>query len=107
MNALSEARKIWQGKSDEWLYERLNIELKQKIEEIHRLLNELSKCSESSSDTKDVLCDVDDNSIEPDLQEVLENALYSTGNFMTDQCTDIAEGLIIYIKDHGFKISRQ
>ena len=40
MSALEEARKAWQGRTDEWLYERLNEELKQKIEEIHRLLKE-------------------------------------------------------------------
>ena len=41
------------------------------------------------------------------LKEAVENALYSTGRFTTDQCTDLAEGIIIYIKDSGLKISRQ
>ena len=41
------------------------------------------------------------------LKETVENALYSTGRFTTDQCTDLAEGIIIYIKDSGLKISRQ
>ena len=40
MSALEEARKAWLGRTDEWLYERLNEELKQKIEEIHRLIKE-------------------------------------------------------------------
>jgi len=40
MSALEEARKAWLGRTDEWLYERLYEELKQKIEEIHRLLKE-------------------------------------------------------------------
>jgi hypothetical protein len=40
MTKLIDARKIWPGKSDEWLYERLSLELTQKIEEIHRLLND-------------------------------------------------------------------
>ena len=40
MKAIERHRQTWQGKSDEWLFERLSNELKQKIEEIHRLLAE-------------------------------------------------------------------
>lgn len=40
MKAIERHRQIWQGKSDEWLFERLDNELKQKVEEIHRLLAE-------------------------------------------------------------------
>lgn len=40
MKAIERHRQIWQGKSDEWLFERLNNELKQKVEEIHHLLAE-------------------------------------------------------------------
>ena len=40
MKAIERHRQTWQGKSDEWLFERLDNELKQKIEEIHRLLAE-------------------------------------------------------------------
>ena len=43
MSKLEEAKKVWIGKSDEWLYERLANELTSKVEEIHRLLNELSE----------------------------------------------------------------
>ena len=40
MSKLEEHRKIWQGKSDEWLFERLANELTEKVEEIHKLLAE-------------------------------------------------------------------
>jgi hypothetical protein len=40
MKAIERHRQTWQGKSDEWLFERLDNELKQKVEEIHRLLVE-------------------------------------------------------------------
>jgi hypothetical protein len=40
MKAIERHRKTWQGKSDEWLFERLDNELKQKVDEIHRLLAE-------------------------------------------------------------------
>lgn len=40
MKAIERHRKTWQGKSDEWLFERLDNELKDKVEEIHRLLEE-------------------------------------------------------------------
>lgn len=43
MNKLEEARKLWPGKSDEWLYERLANELTSKVEEIHRLVNRPEK----------------------------------------------------------------
>ena len=33
------------------------------------------------------------------LKETIENALYSTGNFTIEQCTDLAEGLILFIRD--------
>ena len=39
MTALEEHRKTWKGKTDEWLFERLNNELKQKVDEIHKLLD--------------------------------------------------------------------
>lgn len=40
MNALEKHRQTWQGKSDEWLFERLNNELKMKIEAIQDLKRE-------------------------------------------------------------------
>ena len=40
MTKLEQHRKAWQGKSDEWLFERLANELRQKVEEIHKLLAE-------------------------------------------------------------------
>ena len=40
MKAIERHRQSWQGKSDEWLFERLDNELKQKVEEIHHLLAE-------------------------------------------------------------------
>lgn len=41
LSALQKHRKTWVGKSDEWLFERLNNELKSKIETIHDLLNQI------------------------------------------------------------------
>lgn len=40
MTELEKHRKTWQGKSDEWLFERLALELKDKVETIHQLLAE-------------------------------------------------------------------
>ena len=37
MTELEKHRKTWQGKSDEWLFERLALELKDKVETIHNL----------------------------------------------------------------------
>ena len=38
--ALQRQRECWPDKSDEWLFERLSNELKQKVDEIHRLIEE-------------------------------------------------------------------
>ncbi len=40
---LEQARITWDGKSDEWLYERLANELSDKVEQIHLLLEEVNK----------------------------------------------------------------
>ena len=43
MMKLEQARNTWNGKSDEWLYERLANELSYKVEEIHLLLEEINQ----------------------------------------------------------------
>ena len=40
MTKLEQHRRTWPDKSDEWLFERLALELRQKVEEIHKLLEE-------------------------------------------------------------------
>jgi hypothetical protein len=50
MKAIERHRQNWQGKSDEWLFERLDNELKQKIQEIHRLI------AENESLRKSIVC---------------------------------------------------
>lgn len=56
MSKLEEARKVWIGKSDEWLYERLANELTSKVEEIHHLLKEISEVKEKSCHGSDNYC---------------------------------------------------
>ena len=41
-----------------------------------------------------------------EMREPIENALYSTNRFLTTQATDLAEGIIQYIKDAGYTIVR-
>lgn len=41
-----------------------------------------------------------------EMREPIENALYSTNRFLTTQATDLAEGIIQYIKDAGYTIAR-
>lgn len=53
MNALKNSREVWKGKSDEWLYERLNNELKSKIEEIHILLHRVDYLEKLLCDCQD------------------------------------------------------
>lgn len=41
LSQLERNRKLWNGKSDEWLFDRISNELKDKVEEIQRLLDQL------------------------------------------------------------------
>ena len=41
-----------------------------------------------------------------EMREPIENALYATRRFLTTQATDLAEGIIQYIKDAGYTIVR-
>jgi hypothetical protein len=59
MKAIERHRQSWQGKSDEWLFERLDNELKQKVEEIHRLLAENEVLRHSLPMSKIVDCGKD------------------------------------------------
>ena len=58
MKATERHRQTWQGKSDEWLFERLDNELKQKVEEIHRLLaeNEALRLHDVSGQSEQLVC---------------------------------------------------
>lgn len=53
LSALQRHRDTWIGKSDEWLFERLNNELKSKVEEIHNLLRIVECAKADGTDIKD------------------------------------------------------
>jgi hypothetical protein len=44
---------------------------------------------------------------EEDIREPIQNALYATRNFLTDECTELADGILTYLNDYGFKVVRQ
>ena len=39
--------------------------------------------------------------------EPIQNALYATGRFTTEQCDDLADGILQYIKDAGLFIGKK
>lgn len=39
-----------------------------------------------------------------DVSEPIQNALYATNAFTTDQCSNITDGILLYLKDAGFDI---
>jgi len=41
-----------------------------------------------------------------EMREPIENALYATERFLTTQATDLAAGILEYLKDAGFTIVR-
>lgn len=46
----------------------------------------------------------------PDEEEIrtpIQDALYATRHFLTDECTELADGILLYLKDAGFKVVRQ
>ena len=53
----------------------------------------------------EAICSKEDVTNE-DLREPIENALYATNRFNTGDCTELAKGILEYIKDAGFKIVR-
>ena len=100
MTKLEQHRQTWQGKSDEWLFERLANELTQKVEEIHKLLAEneqlrLSNVVRSLPNKEEILF------------EPISNALYATNRFTTDQCTDLTNGIIQYIDDYKIDVIKK
>jgi len=50
------------------------------------------------------IADVRLSLLEEEKREPIENALYATVQMTIDQSTDLAEGILTYIKDHGYDI---
>lgn len=48
-----------------------------------------------------------DQSSEEEIREPIQNALYATGTFTTDQCSNITDGILLYLKEAGFKVVKQ
>ena len=44
---------------------------------------------------------------EEDIREPIQSALYATRHFLTDECTELADGILTYLNDYGFKVVRQ
>ena len=44
--------------------------------------------------------------VEEEKREPIENALYATGKFTTSQATELAQGILQYIKEAGYTIVR-
>lgn len=53
------------------------------------------------------LADVGGSLTDETIYEPIQNALYTTGNFTTEQCDQLTEGILQYIEDYKLKIVRQ
>ncbi len=42
-----------------------------------------------------------------EIREPIQNALYSTDRLTTDQCTELAYGILAYLNESDFKVVRQ
>jgi hypothetical protein len=70
-----------------------------KSEELMDFLHGVSKISFNFPVSGSVLS-------QEEMREPIENALYATNRLLTTQATDLAEGIIQYIKDAGYTIVR-
>lgn len=44
---------------------------------------------------------------EENIREPIQDALYATRHFLTDQCTKLANGILDYLNDAGFKVVKK
>ena len=44
---------------------------------------------------------------EEEIREPIQNAIYATGSYTTDQCTEFADGILTYLTEAGYKVVRQ
>ena len=42
-----------------------------------------------------------------EIREPIQNALYATDRLTTDQCTELAVGILTYLNEAGYKVVRQ
>jgi hypothetical protein len=89
--------------------------------EIKRLLRCFKRTELSEQDVTDALLKLIESSkvvlpqadvrlslpSDEDIREPIQNALYATRHFLTDQCTELADGILDYLNDAGFKVVRQ
>lgn len=81
--------------------------------DVLRMTNELKckSCGGKNVDLKSAALPVFDDSCsfhsEKEIREPIQNALYATGNFLTDECTELATGILEYLQDAGYKVVRQ
>ena len=80
-------------------------ELKQKVSVI------ISATNTTGNEKRDAILSLFDVSkllpSEEEIREPIQNALYATRNFFTDECTELSIGILEYLQDAGFKVVRQ
>jgi hypothetical protein len=50
------------------------------------------------------------NAVLPPEEEIIEpiqNSLYATGRFLTEECTELAIGILTYLNESGYKVVRK
>jgi hypothetical protein len=69
-------------------------------EQISKLRNDIKKHISEQLNILHVRLSLPDE----DVSEPIQNALYATNAFTTDQCSNITDGILLYLKDAGFEI---
>ena len=91
----------------------ISTRVKYEIELLEDLLITYDNLCVSESDNKstDKALILSDVSIslpsDEEIREPIQNALYSTDRLTTDQCTELADGILTYLNEAGYKVIRQ
>jgi hypothetical protein len=95
---------------DETLEHFEHVPLNQNLNQISLLVGDLERALAEPSNENGAL-PIPDVRLslpsEEDIREPIQNALYATRHFLTDQCTELADGILDYLNDAGFKVVRQ
>lgn len=61
----------------------------------------------TDDEVTDIMKRIQELPSEEEIREPIQNALYATGSFFTDECTELAIGILEYLHDAGFNVVRQ
>ena len=75
-----------------------------KLKNLQRVI-ELTDHKVGLESVKEMLSDLAIPSLgDEDIKEPIQNALFATNSFTVDECTKLSDGILMYLKDAGYKV---